>query len=316
MNNKNLDQTENLMLSYSSIIGPEDYNEIMTNEHLYINTADRYIKKIIEEYALENHLKVTELGCGPARVARLIATIKNIDLTAVDIDPVFCEYTKKIADENNFKINIICSDMGDYNPIEKADIFYSQGFHHHVAKGYETQKYLSNIYNGLKDGGYYIISDEFIPNYIDENDRNLKLVIWYSHIIAHALRHNYNFLATEEAKTLLDDLQEGAKDKGIKSQEQLNLVLSVVEDIDNAAKSNDMVKAEEYAKNFLSQLAKLFSISLESLEKEMYLSRRDYKICDKVLREEVQHAGFSVEKCKSFGPIENIGGMSVYILRK
>jgi|GEM_PF-2348606 SAM-dependent methyltransferase len=316
MENKNLDQLDNLMLSYSSIIGPEEYNAIMTDEHLYIDIADRYIKKTITEKSKDNRLQVVELGCGPARVLRVMVDINNIDLTAVDIDPVFCDYTKKIIHKKNPNVDIICSDIGDYKPTSLVDIFYSQGFHHHVAKGPETQKYLTNIYNNLKEGGCYILSDEFVPHYTDNNDRNTKLVIWYSHIIAHALRNSYNFLATEEAKTLLDDLQEGAEDKGIKSQEQLNLVLSYVEKIDVAAKSDNMSQSEEYAENFLNDLSQLFSINIESLEKEMYLSRRDYKICDKVLRQEVEQVGFIIEKCKSFGPIDNIGGMSVYILRK
>lgn len=307
---------DNLMLSYSSIISSEDYNHLMTNEHLYINAADAYIKKIIKDKAANKNLEVIELGCGPARVARFIAEIDNINLTAVDIDPVFCEYAKEIASKNQLKINVLCSDIDLFQHSQPVDIFYSQGFHHHVEKGKKTHEYLSNAYNQLVEGGYYILSDEFIPNYTNENERDIKLIIWYSHIIAHALRNNYNFLAVEEAKTLLDDLQESRNDQNLKSEEQINLVLSYVEKIDTKAKENNILEAEDSAKDFLKDLSKLFNTELNQLDTSMNLSRRDYKICDRVIREEAERVGFKITQLKSFGPIKTIGGMSIYILEK
>lgn len=314
MNNANL--TDNLMLSYSSIISSEDYNHLMTNEHLYIEAADKYIEKIIKEKSASKHLQVVELGCGPARIARSIAKIDNIDLIAVDIDPVFCEYAAEIAQKNHLKMNVICSDIGLFKHSKPVDIFYSQGFHHHVQKGKETHKYLSNIYNQLAVGGYYILSDEFIPNYTEASGRDTKLVIWYSHVIAHALRNNHNFLAREEAKTLLDDLQEGSSNKGLKTENQINLVLNYVEKIDIEAKANNILQAEAYTKNFLNDLNRLFNINPNKLDHSMNLSRRDYKICDIDFRKEIDNVGFTIEKVKSVGPVENIGGMSIYIMRK
>ena len=313
---KNITLPDNLMLSYSSIISSEDYNHLMTNEHLYINTADKFIEKTITRKSTNKRLQVVELGCGPARVASFIAEIRNIDLTAVDIDPVFCEYARKIANQNKLALNVICSDIASYKHPQPVDIFYSQGFHHHVSKGKETKKYLSNIYNQLTDDGCYILSDEFVPEYTDANDRDIKLVIWYSHIIGHALSNNFKFLAVEEAKTLLDDLQEGHETHGLKSQEQLDLVLAYSKKINTEAKANNISQAEIYSKDFLKDLNKLFNLRPDQSDPSMNLSRRDYKICDKVLRTEAEQSGFIVDEVKSFGPIKNIGGMSVYILRK
>jgi predicted NUDIX family phosphoesterase len=46
------------------------------------------------------------------------------------------------------------------------------------------------------------------------------------------------------------------------------------------------------------------------------LSRRDYKISEQVLREEIEPIGFIIENVTSVGPIEHIGAMSIYTLRK
>ena len=47
------------------------------------------------------------------------------------------------------------------------------------------------------------MSDEFIPEYENEDERNIKLTIWYAHVIANAIKQNYQYLAQEEAKTSL-----------------------------------------------------------------------------------------------------------------
>lgn len=308
-------QSYNLMHSYSSIISPEEYNNIMTNQHLYISTADMYIFKFIEKLAEKRTLNIVEIGCGPARATQNIAQIENIALTAIDIDPVFVEYAKNILSKINKNVSVECEDILKFKVNKPIDIVYSQGFHHHISKGKETLDYLSNIYSQLSEGGIYILSDEFIPDYINNEDRNIKLVIWYAHIIAHAARKGYMFLAREEAKTFLDDIQEGYEEQGIKSEEQINLVLDHFKEIDLAARSNDMIKANDYAQDFLIKLEQLFNLKLNG-DMTIDLSRHDYKICDRILREEVEKVGFTVETCSSFGPIENIGGMSVYILRK
>lgn len=313
--NNHIPDLENLMKSYSSIIGPEDYNNLMTNEHLYISTADRYIVRTIEKMAEDRSLNVVEIGCGPGRVTQSVAKIENIELTALDVDPVFIEYAKSILTPINKNIKVISSDILAFKANKPVDIFYSQGFHHHISKGEETLEYLNNIYSQLSKGGIYILSDEFVPNYVNNQDRDIKLVIWYAHVIAHADRHGYKFLAREEAKTFLDDIQEGSQEHGVKSEEQIQLVLDHVQEIDQAARINDMVTANSYAQDFLIKLKKIFNLKLNG-DITIDLSRHDYKICDIVLKEEIEKVGFSVEICKSFGPIDNIGGMSVYILRK
>lgn len=310
-----VDQSNNLMHSYSSIISPQEYNSLMTNEHLYISTADMYMFKVIEKLAKEKRLNVVEIGCGPARITQNIAKIANIELTAIDIDPVFIEYAKDILYPINKDVKVICGDVTTFKSNKSIDIVYSQGFHHHISKGKETLDYLANIYSQLSEGGIYILSDEFVPNYTSNEDRNIKLVIWYAHVIAHAARNGYMFLAREEAKTFLDDIQEGSEEQGIKSEEQIKLVLEHVQEIDQAAKRHDMVGANAYAKDFLMKLQKLFNLKLNG-DMTIDLSRHDYKICDRIMREEVEGVGFAVESCKSFGPVDNIGGMSVYILRK
>lgn len=304
---------DDLMRSYSSIIGPEDYNELMTNQHLYIDVSDRFINKKISEICANGKKNVIELGCGPGRVSQLIANLNGIEYIGVDIDPVFINYASSIITSKNAKF--IVADIETVSFEQPVDIFFSQGFHHHIRKGENTDKYLVNIYKQLVPGGVYILSDEFIPDYSDNGDRNIRLVIWYSHVIANAHKNGYHFLAYEEAKTLLDDIYEGEEDSGIKSKEQLQLVLESSTAIDTEARADNILKARELAQDFLFKLEQISNVKLNG-DITLDLSRHDYKISDRVLREEVTKAGFIVEDVRSFGPIDNIGGMTVYLLRK
>ncbi len=334
----------NLAESYSEIISPEDYNRLMSKEHLYIAAADQFIAKIIKEAAQKN-AEVVELGCGPARVLSLTAQIPYINLTGIDVDRIFLSYSREVL--KNTSVQLKYGDAETYQHNKPVDIFYSQGFHHHISKGLKTENYLKNLYNQLKPGGIYILSDEFVPDYQNENEREIKLVIWYSHIIAHALHHGYDYLAQEEAKTLLDDIYEGRNIINIKTPKQIEFVLSKVEAIDNFArkkqKNSDMTglprskaprndverevviaseawrsrktKTENLAHEFLVNLEHHHNLSLYN-DPTLDFSRHDYKICENELMHEIKNTGFQIKSFKHFGKIDSVGAMSIYILYK
>jgi hypothetical protein len=299
--------------TYSEIIAPEDYNRIITDEHLYIAASDRVIRNFIEEERDNGATEVVEVGFGPARIIEQMGAIDGIHLTGVDHDPQFHAYARKII--KNTRIRLVLTEVADYQHEKPVDVFYSQGTHHHILKGKATDAYLRNIYNQLKAGGAYIIGDEFLPEYTDEDDRHLKAVIWYSHIIANGKRQGYGYLAQEEAKTLLDDLNEGTGDEGVKSPEQIALVLNSVEAINDAAMHDDLPQAHQLASAFLTAL-RAAGPAVKQNDPTMDLSRGDYKICESALKKEVEPFGFVVEKSKAVGPIDRVGAMVVYKLRK
>lgn len=309
------DSTSQDKPTYSKIIQAEVYNQIISNEHLYIAAADKYIAEIIKRKAPAfGNPEVIELGCGPGRLIPLTGKIQNINLTCIDHDSDFIEYANKLT--NDISIQFITNDISTYHHKKPVSIFYSQGFHHHVSKGKLTHKYLANTYSQLVSGGYYIISDEFIPNYNSEEERDNRLIVWYAHIISHALKDNYNLLAQEEAKTLLDDLNEGKNEISYKTPDQIAFVLSKVDEINQAA--------EKEESELMKQLISSFIIGLKSKQNKIPLgassydlSRNDYKICDKVFRQEIEEIGFSIESVHTFGPMrKNIGAMCVYVLKK
>ena len=301
--------------TYSKIISPEEYNRIMTDEHLYIAIADKLIKDFVEkEVTGKVNPEIVEIGCGPVRITPLFLQTPNINLTAVDYDLDFINHAKKILEPYNSRVTVINADVSTYVHPNPVDVFYSQGFHHHVQKGKVTEKYLKNIYNQLKENGAYVIGDENPADYSNPEDRLIKLIVWYSHIISNAKRSGFNYLAQEEAKTLLDDLYENYDEEAVKSNEQIDLVLSWVDKIDEAS-SEKIFKATFLAENLLEILRKKRNIK-EVGDTTVDLSRGDYKISDSEFRKEVEGIGFKVEKVERIGPAKAVGGLYVYLLRK
>jgi len=304
----------NLGAAYSAIISPEDYNRLMSKEHLYINQSDIFITEKIREFAGKGFKNVVELGCGPGKLLKRVIQVPGIDLSGIDLDQVFIEYAKEwLKDYNNLKI--INQSVFDISFEHKVDIFYSGGFHHHIAPGNDRHKYLSHVHSLLRDDGYYIVGDEYIPDYKNNLERELLLVIWYCHIIAHAIKHEHLYLAQEEAKTLLDDLQEGRTEENIKTMSQINLVLDFAPKIDELARASNFQEAREKANLFLSDLVAMNNV-IHSNDVSIDATRGDYKICDSVFIKEIENAGFKVVEKAAYGPIETIGALVVYVLQK
>lgn len=303
--------------TYSKIISPEEYNRIISFEHLYISASDRVIKELIDSYRPKERIaEVVEIGCGPARVLPLMAGIAGIHLTGVDHDSVFLDYAKQIVHEKSLPVDLVHANITDWKLGKMIDVCYSQGVHHHIGKKIDTSRYLNNVVSQLTKDGVYILSDEFLPEYVTEDERKTKAVIWYSHVIASAKRLHQDYLAQEEAKTLLDDLYEGNEEfDEVKSQEQIRLVLDVCTAIDQEARNGSIQEADRLAKEFFADLAKKRNAHQHG-DITIDLSRGDFKICDSVLRKEIQKAGLSVIEVRKVGPVDTIGGMAVYVLKK
>lgn len=295
--------------TYGEIISPEAFNEINTKQHLYVRGSDALIRKFIRQEVQHKPriLEAVEIGCGPARLLESMIAVPGINLTGIDHDPIFVKYAQEKLGGSTVQL----ASIETYQHSRPVDLFYSQGVHHHLAK---PPRYLDNVTKQLTSGGIYIVSDEFLPNYSSEEERQVRTTIWHAHIISHALRKGYLYLAQEEAKILLDDLTTALKEKRIKTPSQIELVLSSVTAINNAAIRKEKATAETLADKFLQQLEGMSSQQLQG-DPTLDLSRGDYKICDRVFREEIKQAGFRVEEARSIGQVQDIGGFMIYILR-
>lgn len=300
--------------TYSSIIDPKAYNRLMTNQHLYIAGADKVICDELARLKESGARTFAELGCGPARLLRRAASRLSLGsgevLMGLDHDEAFLAYAAKVVARTRISLQKI--DLIDFGLAEPVDVFFSQGFHHHLAKG-DVASHLQSVRRNLTSNGVYVLGDEFLPQYEDERERKVRAVIWYAHIIDHAAKNGHDLLAREEAKTLIDDLNEGGDLTGIKTEQQIQAVLLAVGEINQLWKVN-LDHAKIKANDLLSSLAGLRATPGYE-DPSMTLSRGDFKIDEAHLLQEAFSAGFTgVQLIKAIGPYQRVGALVVYRL--
>ena len=301
---------------YTDVIEPSVYNKILSEQHIYIAQADRYCMDVINKLARNDKLEIVELGCGPARALAQLAQLNlKSNITGVDVDEKFLEFAKNVLDDKKQKITLIKDNIVIYQHEKPIDICFSIGVHHHIAKGKKVNSYLENIYKQLKKDGVYIVVDEFIPHYSTEAEREIRLAIWYSHVISHALKYGYMYLADEEARIFLDDILEGKTEKLYKNKTQVEYILSKAPAINKLILDDDLDNSFILAKEMLSFIFDNFDTSPSS-NTTLDLSREDYKICFDVFKSEYEKVGFKLKEKQIFGNLDSIGAMAVYVLSK
>lgn len=299
------------MKKYTDIISPPDYVDLNWGQHLYIRAANHKVLELVKKYcANKPEVELVEIGCGPGMLLSDLAAIDNLKVTAIDTDPTFLAFAKSKLPDPSI-INFQHASAEHYIHPTAVDIYYSCGVHHHIGKDI-TATYLQNIANGLKPEGVYLLVDEFIPSYKSEEERASKLMIWYSHVIAHALTHDHHYLAEEEAKTMLDDLSEGETCSGIKNDRQINIVLEHTKGIADAAET-DLAHAADLAQKMLQDLIAHASFQ-KSGKLSMDISRHDYKISGEILTQELTPIGLKISDCLNYGNPE-IGTLSIYVIQ-
>jgi hypothetical protein len=288
--------------NYSQLISPEKYNELMSEQHKYIATSDKFIFTFL--FDLVSKLKnpnVLEIGPGPMRISiSILQTLwdsdTNFNFSILDIDSEFIVFNKNLIETKKIPIKIIEEDINTLKVEKPIDIAISQGFHHHI-----SSEYLSNLYSIMSDHGFYIVSDEFLPNYTDEKDRKIKAIVWYSHIIANAISGSNLELAREETKTLLDDIADN-KQVNYKSEEIISLVME----------NSTLIDQDQKLASVL--LTKINKNTIETSDPKMFLSRGDYKISHEVFQKQFQKVGFKFVSKKVIG--NSKGNLTIWILQK
>lgn len=300
---------------YTDLIRQEDYVQTVWDQHIYIQQANQQVLALVKQQAAQGKpLHLAELGCGPGLMLPKFAAITGVEVSALDLDDKFLQYAQNLCQD--VEVNFIRADLTQpFALTQPVDLFYSSGFHHHVNKPEGVHHYLQQVSQHLTEDGRYLLVDEFIPDYTDEDTREVLLVVWYAHVIAHALRGGHQLLAREEAKTLLDDLVICRKGEFYKQQQQIDLILKTVEAINQQAESGDIEGARQQASEILSSLMAGFS-KTGSGQRDMDLSRCDYKICQSALEQELAKAGLTINACHHFGPIDTIGALSLYVIVK
>jgi len=227
----------NKPVEMSSYISIHDYDTNEEKHAYYLEMMGKMIDIFNDKRNIHHRSKVLEIGAGTGIFTQRILAHKDIDYTGIEIDwacyHILLQKLKKISTKNGdtkdsnlklndfFKIESLNSTAECYNkdartfdPPGKFNFIFSSFADHHI-KIQDKAKYFKNIKRNLTSNGLFIVGDEFLPVY-NENDpasRVNALKIYHSHIIEETLKvHGES--ANEFVKLESDALESGIQGLG------------------------------------------------------------------------------------------------------
>jgi len=121
----------------------------------YSEAYRRMMVALIQRYVGERGVRIISLGCGNAAVEGDLVQ-RGYDVTGLDMNIEAVNYAKKK------KVKAICGDFYTYEPEEKFDIVYADGFFGHL---YNVQNNVSSVFERiteviLKRKGVIVVSND------------------------------------------------------------------------------------------------------------------------------------------------------------
>jgi 2-polyprenyl-3-methyl-5-hydroxy-6-metoxy-1,4-benzoquinol methylase len=113
--------------------------------------------KLLDHFNLHPECTIIDIGGGESRlVDHLLLKFQNI--TVLDISDISLEKLKLRLKEKSANIKFIASDIKDFTPDKKYDLWHDRAAFHFLTNVSDIQKYVDLVSNSIEIGGYLIIS--------------------------------------------------------------------------------------------------------------------------------------------------------------
>ena len=187
----------------SNYIDLEMYHKYESQHPGYVDMMQLMVVEVTKiAKKSKNILQILEFGSGTGLATEWLAKIPNVKITAIEPD-ANCFSLLKLQIENKNLGNVfpIQADGVTFLEQNKFDLITTTFAHHHIELS-KSEQFVKNIYNNLKAGGAYILGDELIADYQNEEERKLSLRKYHHHIINLAENDDYFELAKLEYDAL------------------------------------------------------------------------------------------------------------------
>lgn len=156
---------------------PKIYEDYISTkiEKRNFDSVFEIIKKI---YKNKEHFEILDLCCGTGIFPRIwLSKLKKIKYLGVDINKDFIEFAKEKLKDNRF--DFLVGNAVSFNAHKKFDIIVATSSYHHIMDK-QKRKYLRNISNHLKKGGFLLVYEKMVApfsNKIEEVDSGTKFYL-------------------------------------------------------------------------------------------------------------------------------------------
>lgn len=201
---------------YDLVSDPALFHRYM-RKHLFIPDSDAAAVALAKHFAsrLTGTPSILEIGSGTGALSEKLVAAGLSNLDVVDPDQEMVRFWKQLKKERGLQQDgaVFIEKLENFESPrdEPYDLLVSQGVHHHIQTylGHDQNyrmTFLKHCRSFLRQGGYYILSDEFVYDYGGDEERRIEhLDRWYRRVISSAFADGYPPLAYLEYGFWLND---------------------------------------------------------------------------------------------------------------
>jgi phospholipid N-methyltransferase len=188
----------------SRYINIAKYHEFEIYHPFYKEMVRLIIKKIKEHAHVHYTTRILEVGAGTGIFTKYLSQLRDVEITAIEPDKncvMFLHNT--FASKKNVKI--VQDNAITFKPEHTYDMIISTFSHHHIPPT-SAAAFLQNMHSSLRENGVYIVGDELVSHYTNEQERKISLLRYHSTIVYLAKQFGYPDVAELEIQSLLSGI--------------------------------------------------------------------------------------------------------------
>ena len=290
---------------YNALVTPGSYSRWVTCEE-YIPQAEDIIFQQLEKASLAGPMEALAIGLPSLDMLQRTEGLHSLQHHVIEHNSLLVSNAQRQLPG----VQIIKASAERYCHPIRVEMMYAIRMHHTLHR--RSAGYLAHLYAQLQPNGTYMAAEMFIPDYTTIHEQLCRHIVWRSHIIGCCL----DCEETQRAKTEAGHLWQAVSGADIMSDspgEALEIILKQATEINHAILVRQTQAMEWLAEQLLKDLNMLM-VQMQIEPSDHLLHRQ--AISRAKFEHDAREAGFTLEAFHSMGPVNEIGGMGLYVMRK
>ncbi|MDB3901223.1 class I SAM-dependent methyltransferase [Flavobacteriaceae bacterium] len=134
------------------------YDKKNENEVSWYQKSPKLSLEFVKSLNLSLDAEIIDIGAGESRLVDNLLELGFVNLSVLDISSKSIEKTKKRLGLKSKLVNWIVSDINNFNPTKKYDIWHDRAAFHFLKDSVEIDNYLKLVKSSLHNQGNLIIA--------------------------------------------------------------------------------------------------------------------------------------------------------------
>ena len=134
------------------------YNKKNENEVSWYQKSPKLSLEFVKSLNLRLDAEIIDIGAGESRLVDNLLEMGFVNLSVLDISSKSIEKTKKRLGVKSKLVNWIVSDINNFNPTKKYDLWHDRAAFHFLKDSVEIDNYVKLVKSSLHNQGNLIIA--------------------------------------------------------------------------------------------------------------------------------------------------------------